>query len=579
MKRGLSLILCFLCIFSLSACQGPTPFDPNAVGSPSVDIDTSFGKPENEMFTARDLDASYDAARATRILLNGRTISCDASDVSISGANATILGGGTYILSGTLEGTITVHAGDTEKPHIILDGVDITAAGACILVLSADKVVLTLAEGSENILVNDGSFAPIGGVNVDGAIFSTADLTLNGTGALSIYSVGGHGIVSNDDLVITGGDYMIDALGHALKGNDSVRVCGEPLFSLTAEKDGVHAENNGDEARGFVYIAGGSFTANVGGDAISASAHMQITDGTFALTTGGGHENGKEHESGFGGGPGGPGGPGRPMPRVASTDGTVSAKGLKAGGGLLIEGGSFTLDTADDALHSNTDVVVKGGSFAIKTGDDALHADVSLAIFGGTIDVSVSYEGLEAKHVEMLGGNVKLVCEDDGINAAGGNDGSGAGGGYDDIFNHGDSTGTVNIAGGELYMNASGDGIDANGTFTMSGGKVTICGPTEGDTAVLDYDKSAIITGGYFIGTGSQMMAQSFSRESTQGVIALSVGNQAAGTRVTLSGGAASIDYTPILPYQILVISTPDMVKGEEYTVTVGTLSGKFQAY
>jgi hypothetical protein len=246
---------------------------------------------------------------------------------------------------------------------------------------------------------------------------------------------------------------------------------------------------------------------------------------------------------------------------------------------MLIEGGSFTLHTADDALHSDADITVKGGSLSIRTGDDACHADVTLAIFGGTVDVSASYEGLEAQHVELLGGSVTLVCDDDGINAAGGNDDSGNAGGFGGDFVHGGGNGSVNIAGGVLYMNASGDGIDANGSFTMSGGKVTICGPTQGDTAVLDFDKSAIITGGYFIGTGSQMMAQTFSEVSTQGVIALSVGNQAAGTAISLSGGNAQLSYSPILPFQILILSTPDMVKGQEYTVTIGELSAKFKAY
>lgn len=586
MKRSIALFLslCLLLCLFFTGCKSPSSFDPNAVGKPSVTPDTSFGKEEDEMFTSRDTSAEYDAASAVYLSLQTDRIVCDAKDVKVEGANATILGGGTYVLSGTLEGSITVYASASEKPHLVLDGVDITSTGAAILVMNADKVTVTLAPGSQNILINSGSFTPVGDVNVDGTVFSTADLSFNGSGALEVCSLAGHGIVSQDDLVIAGGSYLIDAVGHALKGNDSIRVCGETDMTLTATKDGLHAENNDDPTRGFVYITGGSFAMTVGGDGISASAHMQIRDGSFAITAGGGYENGKEHtDSGMGGGPVFPGGGMPQRPRATSTetaDTTVSAKGLKAGGGMLLEGGSYTLDTADDALHSDTDLTVKGGVFSIKTGDDALHADTTLAIYGGTVDATECYEGLEATHVEVLGGSIALHCDDDGINAAGGNDDSGTGGGFGGDFGHGGaSNGSVNIAGGELYINASGDGIDANGTFTMSGGKVTLCGPTQGDTAVLDYDKSAIITGGFFIGTGSQMMAQSFSSESTQGVIALSVGNQAAGTEVTLLGGNAELSYTPTLSYQILIISTPDMVKGEEYTVTIGSFSGKFTAY
>lgn len=576
----LSLCLCLLCVFPFGACNpNPSVFDPSAVGKPSVEVDISYGKTDADMFSSRDLDRDYDASGAVRLSLATDSITCASDAVKVEGSSATILKGGTYILSGKLEGDITVFAGDLDKVHLVLDGVDIMSTSASILVMNADKVFITLAQGSENILVNAGGFVPVGDVNVDGAIFSTADLSFGGSGKLEVYSFSGHGIVSNDDLVFTGGTYTVEATGHALKGNDSIRVCGQTSFTLTADKDALHAENNDDATRGFVYLSGGTYTAAAKGDGISASAHMQIKGGSYTLTTGGGHEYGKEHTDNGMGGPGGPGGPGMPMPRTTDTDTSVSAKGLKAGTGLLIEGGTFTLDTADDALHSDATLVVKGGTLSVKTGDDALHADVTLAIFGGTLDVTASYEGLEAEHVEMLGGSVTLVCDDDGINAAGGNDESGMGGGFGGDFGHGGGSGSVNVAGGVLYMQASGDGIDANGSFTMSGGKVTVCGPTQGDTAVLDFDKSAVITGGYFIGTGSYMMAQTFSPESTQGVIALSVGSQTAGTRLTLSGGDAAFDYTPALPFQILILSTPDMVKGEEYTVTVGELSAKFKAY
>ncbi len=554
MKRSiaLSLALCFclLSVFPFVACKNPAVFDPNAVGVPSVEVDTSYGKTDAEMFTERDKRVDYDAASAVRISLETNKITCDAEDVKVEGSTATILGGGTYILSGKLEGNIVVYAGDLEKPHIVLDGVDIISSSASIFVVNADKVFITLAPGSENILINDGGFAPVGNVNVDGVIYSTADLSLNGSGTLEVYSLGGHGIVSNDDLVIAGGNYEIEAVGHALKGNDSVRVCGNSTFALTAGKDGLHAENN-DPAKGFVYLAGGSYTIAADGDGISASGTMQIRAGSYAITTGGGHN------------------------AVAAG----SAKGLKSGGGMLLEGGSFTIDAKDDALHSDRDLVVKGGSFSVKTGDDAAHADVTLAVFGGTLDVTESYEGLEAMHVEMLGGKVTLACDDDGINAAGGNDDSGTGGDFGDDFAQNATDGSVNVAGGDLYINAAGDGIDTNGSFTMSSGRVTVCGPTQGNTAVLDYDKSAIITGGFFIGTGSHMVAQTFSTESTQGVIALSVGSQAAGTEISIKGGSVSFSYTPTLPFRIFIISTPDMVKGEEYAVTIGELSGNFAAY
>ena len=143
----------------------------------------------------------------------------------------------------------------------------------------------------------------------------------------------------------------------------------------------------------------------------------------------------------------------------------------------------------------------------------------------------------------------------------------------------GSSNGSIRISGGTLYVKASGDGIDANGTLTISGGHTTVVGPTRGDTATLDYDASATITGGTFIGTGAAGMAQTFS-ESQQGVIAVSVGNQTEGTQVTLTDadGNTVVSFAPELSFAVVILSSPEIVKGETYTICVGTETGDVQA-
>ena len=143
----------------------------------------------------------------------------------------------------------------------------------------------------------------------------------------------------------------------------------------------------------------------------------------------------------------------------------------------------------------------------------------------------------------------------------------------------GSGNGSVTISGGTLYIRSSGDGIDANGTVTISGGHTTIVGPTQGDTATLDYDKTCVITGGTFIGTGARGMAQTFS-SSAQGVVAVQVGNAAAGTQITLTDAAGKvlINHTPELNFAVLILSCPEMVSGQNYTVTVGSASGTFTA-
>lgn len=129
-------------------------------------------------------------------------------------------------------------------------------------------------------------------------------------------------------------------------------------------------------------------------------------------------------------------------------------------------------------------------------------------------------------------------------------------------------------------MQASGDGLDANGTLEITGGYTVVCGPTRGDTATLDYDKSAVISGGTFIGTGaSGGMAQGFSA-SPQGVITVGVGNQSAGTAISVKDaqGNVLISHSPELDYALLIFSSPDIVSGTNYEVTVGSTCGTAEA-
>ena len=313
-----------------------------------------------------------------------------------------------------------------------------------------------------------------------------------------------------------------------------------------------------------IYISGGSINIDAYGDGFDASSSVQIISGDINITT-------NQNTSGN------------------------SNKGIKAESTVQIEGGTITISSQDDSVHSNNCVNIFGGSIALTTGDDGIHADEALTIDDGDIVITKSYEGLEAHTVVINGGKITLTSTDDGINAAGGNDQSGFGGGFGgDNFQRpnrpggmggmggmgsSSSDGSITINGGELYIQASGDGIDANGTLLITGGYTVVCGPTQGDTAVLDYDVSGTITGGTFIGTGSYMMAQTLTGE-VQGVYSVSVGNQSANTKITLTDQNENVlfEYEPSLPYAIVILTSEQVVKGESYTITVGELSGTFEA-
>ena len=578
---------------------------------------------EISVFSDRDLDPSYSLKDSVSIALNGKEIVCDSSTVEVSGTTATIREAGTYLLSGVLEdGSIIVDGSETDKIQLVLNGVSIHSTSfAPVYVRQADKVFITLAEGTVNTLSGAGSFDADGEVNVDAVIFSREDLTLNGSGSLAITSPGGHGIVSKDSLRVTGGTYAIDAASHGLSGKDEVSIA-DGSFDITAGKDGIHAENSEDTEKGTVCITGGDYRITADGDGISASGSCRILDGTFSITAGGGSENASQHTSGFpgdrmknnrpadgaseatrqgdssrnfpdrepgrkGGSPESGSGIGQMQPpqgnmsslglAVEAEETTVSTKGIKASD-LTIYGGTFHVDTADDGFHSNGDLTVWDGTLEIASGDDGLHADGTGTILAGSIIITESYEGIEGQHVCISGGNITLTASDDGLNAAGGMDGSGFGR-LTDTFTQSADTPSIVISGGTVRIMASGDGIDANGSLEITGGDVTVCGPIQGDTSVLDYDLSGVITGGTFIGTGASAMAQTFSG-SSQGVISVNAGTQRAGTEITLTGsdGRLLLSCTPEQDFQVVILSSPDIWQGESYTLTIGEQSGTFTA-
>lgn len=571
-----------------SSSAGGSDTDGSAATVEGLDI--------TDMFTDRDKETGYDEATATVISLNGTSAQCDDSAVSIDGTTITLNTEGTYIISGTLDnGQIIIDAEDTDKLQLVLNNADISCeTSAAVYVRNADKVFLTLAPGSENTLSSTGEFIAIDDNNIDGAIFSKDDLTLNGSGTLTVSSACGHGIVSKDDLVITSGTYIIDAASHGLAGKDSVRIL-DGNCTLTTGKNGIHAENTDDASLGYIYIAGGSFVISAQTDGLDAGSILQIDDGTFDMTTGGGSANASTHTDGsFNENWGGWGrGRGQMEPQADNADNTTqadtagqtatstqadtassSAKGLKAETLLLVSSGTFDIDSSDDALHTNGNLSIKGGTFEISSGDDGMHADAQLIIDGGTIHISKSYEGIEGMTIDINNGDISLVSSDDGLNAAGGNDQSSLGGrpGQDD-FSASDNV-YIRITGGTLNIDASGDGIDSNGNLYITGGETYVCGPTDSANGALDYNGQATITGGILVAVGASGMAQNLSDAQNQGAILVNTSQaQAAGSTVTLSdsNGQTLISYTPSKQYNSVVISCPGITQGADYELTAGT--------
>ena len=509
----------------LSGCQNTDEASSSSTPAPADTEPVSVIDP-SDLFSDRDLDGSYDESTAIPIQLTGETAVCTSDAVSIDGTQITLLDEGTYLVSGSLtDGQIVVDADDTDKVQIVLAGAAITCAdSAAIYSKNADKVFLTLAEGTENTLTNGGSYTAIDENNIDAVVFSKTDLTLNGSGNLTIDAQAGHGVVSKDELTVTGGGYTVTTAEHGMTGKDSLAVAGG-TFTITSGKDGLHAENADDSALGFLYVADGEFTIAAQGDAVSASGALQTDGGTFELTTGEGSAS-VTMSTGDSFAPGGrSGGPGRgdgsrpqsEQPAEGETpperpDGgqppefptqpageepafdaetvevtdtvedTVSQKGVKAEGTLTINGGTWTIDTVDDCVHSGGALTVTGGTFTLSSGDDAIHSDDAVTIQTGEFSIPYCYEGVEGLSVTVEGGTFEIAAYDDGFNAAGGADSSGFGGRGEQFSAHEDSFITVN--GGTITVVSDGDCLDSNGDLTVNGGTLDLTCNGNGNTAL-----------------------------------------------------------------------------------------------
>lgn len=362
-----------------------------------------------DMFTKRDLTGNYDESEAVKITLSGKTAACNSSNVQIEDGVVTIKAAGVYVLSGTLtDGTIVVDAGDDDKVQLVLDGVSIMAADyAAIYAKNADKVFVTLAEGAGNSLTVSGDYVQTDDNNVDAVIFAKCDLTLNGTGSLTVKDNTGHGIVSKDDLVVTGGTYTIYSQDHCLNGKDSVRIA-DGTFNLSCDEDGIHAGND-DQQDGYVYIEGGDINISVGDDAIHAEGLLIITGGDIdvskscegvegdkILVTGGdidvissddgfnaagGSSGSGDNHDGFGGGPGMGG-----VDMDADNDAYI-----------LITGGTININANGDGIDSNGCIGITGGSVYVlgpsDNGNGAMDYGICAAITGGEI-VAVGGSGM-----------------------------------------------------------------------------------------------------------------------------------------------------------------------------------------
>jgi hypothetical protein len=492
-------------------------------------------------------DYVWDRADVTNIALNGATINVDGDGATVDGSTVTIDSAGNYRFSGSLtDGQLIVDTQDEAIVRLILNGVRISSStSAPIYIADAEETLIVLEEGSENV-VSDGAsyvFASTEEDEPNASIFSKSDLTFYGGGTLTVTGNYNDGIASKDGLVIASGTINVSAVDDGIRGKDYL-VVEDGTITVNAGGDGLKSDNAEDAALGYVSVATGSIHVTAGSDAITAQTSVLISGGEFSLVSGGSN----------------------------IIDASLSAKGIKAGVNLQIDGGNFTIDSVDDAMHSNTNITVNGGTFALTTGDDGVHADAALTINGGDINIVDSYEGIESAVITLNGGSVHLVSSDDGVNVSSA-DGNMMGGGRGGQAAVTSTNNYLYINGGYLVVDADGDGVDVNGAIEMNAGTLIVNGPTEQMNGALDYDAWFTMTGGWFIAAGSSGMAQSPDTSSTQSSLLLNFTSvQAAGSLVHIQGsdGSDLLTFAPTKAYQSITFSSPELAQGATYDVYVG---------
>lgn len=504
-------------------------------------------------------DVTVESTSDNTIYLGGASATYSGSGVTINGGTVTITNAGTYVVTGTLDdGQIVVDTEDKESVWIILSGVDITSdTNAAIYVTNAKKTIISAASGTTNTLTDSKNYtyAVEADEEPNACIFSKDDLVISGNGALVVNGNFNNGIASKDTLEITNINLTVNSVNNGIKGKDCL-IIKSGNITVNSEGDGLKSDNTSDSLLGYILIEGGNVTITAAEDGIQAETCLKITGGTIDITTGNG--SGTASTSSFWGG--------------GNTTSDISKKGLKAGIDITITGGKITVDSEDDSLHTNNSIEITGGTMEFSSGDDGIHSDTELVIGGGAINVIKSYEGVESAKIVINDGTVQVVSSDDGINAAGGNDSS-AQAGRPGMNNFSSSTGSVEINGGYVYLNASGDGLDSNGSVTVTGGTVIIDGPEDSGNGAFDYDGTFNMSGGILIAAGSSGMLQTISTSSSQYCIStVTTSYQSGGTlfNISDSDGNSIVTYEPSKKYNSVVVCAPNIENGKTYTASVG---------
>lgn len=497
--------------------------------------------------------------------------------VEITNGITKITCGGNYYFSGShSNGQIQVASTDANNVYLYLQGLSLTnSSDAPIYVSNAEKTLIVLADNTTNTFI-DGSNRSVfyNGDTTKACIYSKDDLTIKGNGTLNVTGNYNNGIHSTNDLRFKDASkIIIQAKNNAIKGKGSVEFGDDTPWAGNIEitstaGDGIQSDEGEDTSagevydpeKGYIWITGGTFKITSAYDALDAYNYILISNSpTITIKTGAGSSGG--------------------------VDDNYSFKGLKSDSLLIINGGTIDINSQDDCIHSAGTININGGTLTLSSADDGIHSDDTLNINDGNITISKSYEGFEGYVINLNGGTTSIVSSDDGWNAAGGNDGSGTstggsswggfGGGMGGMTS---STGTLNVKGGYHYVRASGDGLDSNGEFNISGGTTIVVQNGNGN-GILDMGSSMNHTGGVVFGLGTGDM---FVTPTTGTYITTKSLGASSGSMVSIansSGNVIAAFKLPIAAVAGIYMDKTSLNTNEHKFYVGGTFSGSLDAF
>ena len=505
-------------------------FSTNVKSGEKLDVDTHYS----------EQDLSWDTSSETAIDLSNPT----ATDgVTVEDDTLTITKAGTYKLSGEYQGQIKVETADSDAVRLVLDNANITnSSGAALNVVNADEVILYSASGTTNTISDGADYTATGEDDPDAVVYSKADLTIAGEGTLKVNGNHEDGIHTNDGLVIASGTLEVNAANTGIKGKDYVDILGGTI-NVTAQQDGIKSTNDTDEGQGWTRLSNGTVTVNAGDDGFKASRVVEISGGS--LTVEQSDEGIEAQYINISGGD----------VNVTSADDGMNAS-LKTSDSESTDSSANTSDTANQQQGSLPGGQQNGTSNQQQQGTGQPPQGQPPAMSGtsqdGTSQNGTTGTGQQGTGQPPQGGM------------------PGGGGGTFEVIDA-----AINVSGGNITVNAEGDGIDSNGVTTLSGGTLIVNGPSQGGNAALDTNGDLLLNGATVLSGSTADMFEAPSTNSTSGYLKLTNSSgfeQGSTVQVADSSGKVVANYKVTKSnVQLVLVSSSSIVKGQSYTVYTTT--------